>query len=117
MNRTVLKFIAAIVPLILVLIGLIALMDREDAKRVAANKAANAQFVKVHEPYFAMPAAQREKMLEKASLLRVGDSADRVLQLLGKATADHTAGSKTIPPGPTRRYLMYYITIYESGMV
>ena len=120
MKQAYLKFGAATAAAVVLVIGFIALMkrdQREDARRVAAVKVANAQFLKVHEPYFTMRAVDREKLLEQSNTIRIGDSAKRVLQVLGKPTFDTTWASKTIPPGPPTRELDYYITIYEHGLV
>jgi len=120
MKQAYLKFGAATVAAVVLVIGFVALMERdqrENARRVAAVKVANAQFLKVHEPYFTMRAVDREKLLEKATTICIGDSAGHVLQVLGKPTFDTTMASKTIPPGPPTRELAYYITIYEHGLV
>jgi len=120
MKHAYLKFGGATAVAVVLVIGIVALMkrdQRENARRFAAVKIANAQFLKVHEPYFTMRVVDREKLLEQSNMIRIGDSAKRVLQVLGKPTFDATMASKTVPPGPPTRQLAYSITIYEHGLV
>jgi hypothetical protein len=118
MNRAVVKFAAASVAAVAVFAVLIDFSNRRDEKSTAAAvRAANAEFVKVHAPFFSMKPAQREKLLANASTLCVGDPVETVVAVLGKPSQDGTWSSKRIPAGPPIRELSYYITIYENGLV
>jgi len=117
MSHKVLKIAAACTAVILLLGVLIAFVKLQD-ERSAASRAADVHVLRpVHRPFFTLNPTDREKLLEKAKTLQVGDSADRVLQVLGKPTLDQISASKTIPPAPSSRSLTYCITIYEKDLV
>jgi hypothetical protein len=73
--------------------------------------------VTVTQPYFVLGNDRRDALISSARRLKVGDSRERVVQLLGPPTYDQHMASKERPPRVRFRKLSWYLTIWEQGLV
>src|SRR2546423_14643343 len=96
MKQAYLKFGAVTAAAVVLVIGFVALIkrdQRENARRVAAVKGAKAQVLKVYRPYFTNRPGNPGKIFYQAKTIRIGGSSHRGFKVPGKPPLSPT------PPG------------------